>query len=518
MKNLKILISLIIIEIINSKTEGVFFPKRGNALLLSELTYEEALNEYQYMFIQAFAEWCSTCKRVEVELHKVIDYFENNIDTPNIGFGMIYGTYNRNFMQKFNVPGYPYLALFSGNIKIKEYVEEFKYENIVPWIRKFIYPTIQEIKDELTFNIILNNKDISKVIAYYGNDKNTLNILEKSALSHPKYTFIKVLNKTLMKLVNAKENDIVLYKNFDDLNNTLNIPIDYEKTEKFIDKYSHKLFKPFNLKKGRKIFSKKRNLLLFMMKNRKEKNIEEEKERENICKELRDKVQCITTIYDEKEIERYQKILNTPKRKEDPYNNYPHQIIEEDQFENNQNMQFLIDLYTSLQIKNNTETEIFLFDFSNKISYAYNIENNEKKILTFMKNWYENKLDNKTIKIKLPSSIKNNVIKTNVDKFDRDVINNNFDVLVKFYAPWCGHCKRLAPIYDKLANFYSEKNKRIKFVEVDATTNEIPGFIIEGYPTIYLFKRNDKSHPVLYTGEDNYGDISKFIDEEIRKK
>ena len=177
MKNLKILISLIIIEIINSKTEGVFFPKRGNALLLSELTYEEALNEYQYMFIQAFAEWCSTCKRVEVELHKVIDYFENNIDTPNIGFGMIYGTYNRNFMQKFNVPGYPYLALFSGNIKIKEYVEEFKYENIVPWIRKFIYPTIQEIKDELTFNIILNNKDISKVIAYYGNDKNTLNIL-----------------------------------------------------------------------------------------------------------------------------------------------------------------------------------------------------------------------------------------------------------------------------------------------------------------------------------------------------
>ncbi len=135
-----------------------------------------------------------------------------------------------------------------------------------------------------------------------------------------------------------------------------------------------------------------------------------------------------------------------------------------------------------------------------------------------MKNWYENKLDNNTIKIKLPSSIKNNVIKTNADKFDRDVINNNFDVLVKFYAPWCGHCKRLAPIYDKLANFYSEKNKRIKFVEVDATTNEIPGFIIEGYPTIYLFKRNDKNHPVLYTGEDNYGDISKFIDEEIRKK
>lgn len=35
--------------------------------------------------------------------------------------------------------------------------------------------------------------------------------------------------------------------------------------------------------------------------------------------------------------------------------------------------------------------------------------------------------------------------------FDEVVVNNGKDVLIEFYAPWCGHCKKLAPIFDELA-------------------------------------------------------------------
>jgi thiol-disulfide isomerase/thioredoxin len=34
--------------------------------------------------------------------------------------------------------------------------------------------------------------------------------------------------------------------------------------------------------------------------------------------------------------------------------------------------------------------------------------------------------------------------------FDEVAFNKDKDVLVEFYAPWCGHCKQLAPIYDQV--------------------------------------------------------------------
>jgi protein disulfide isomerase family A protein 3 len=34
--------------------------------------------------------------------------------------------------------------------------------------------------------------------------------------------------------------------------------------------------------------------------------------------------------------------------------------------------------------------------------------------------------------------------------FDEVVTNNGKDTLIEFYAPWCGHCKKLAPVYDEL--------------------------------------------------------------------
>ena len=239
----KLLLTIFLFTIIKCKSEGVFFPKRDNLYVLSDLTYEEALKEHQYFFISAYAEWCSTCQRIEGELHKVADYFEKNSDSPDIVFGIIYGTYNINFMEKYNIQGYPSLILFSGEMKIKDYYENLNSESIIPWIRKIIYPTIQPINDELTYSYLIKNTDFSKLISYYGNDKKTIEVLEQSALSHNKYTFCRVLNKDLYKKYKVNNDDIVLYKQYDELNHTIKIPINFEKIEKFIDKYSHRIYK-----------------------------------------------------------------------------------------------------------------------------------------------------------------------------------------------------------------------------------------------------------------------------------
>jgi protein disulfide-isomerase A1 len=104
-------------------------------------------------------------------------------------------------------------------------------------------------------------------------------------------------------------------------------------------------------------------------------------------------------------------------------------------------------------------------------------------------------------------------VKVIVGKTYRDiVIDNDNDVLVKYYAPWCGHCKKLAPIWDQVAADLKDVPNLV-IAKFDATANEVEGLEVKGYPTLKFYKAGSKSSPVDFDGERGAEDIKAWLKE-----
>ena len=72
--------------------------------------------------------------------------------------------------------------------------------------------------------------------------------------------------------------------------------------------------------------------------------------------------------------------------------------------------------------------------------------------------------------------------------FEEEVFNGEKDVFVKFYAPWCGHCKKLAPTWSELGKELN-KSESIVIAKFDATENEVEAVDIQGFPTLIYYKK-----------------------------
>lgn len=104
------------------------------------------------------------------------------------------------------------------------------------------------------------------------------------------------------------------------------------------------------------------------------------------------------------------------------------------------------------------------------------------------------------------------VVSVTNSTFETEVLKSSVPVLVDFWAPWCGPCKMLSPVIEKVAGQYQGKVKIVK-VNTDDYPDVAGNYQISGVPTVILFKGGQPVDRVVgYVPEKN---LSSFLDKHL---
>jgi putative thioredoxin len=102
-----------------------------------------------------------------------------------------------------------------------------------------------------------------------------------------------------------------------------------------------------------------------------------------------------------------------------------------------------------------------------------------------------------------------------VERLQRDVIQPSMDslVLLEFWAEWCGPCKQLSPLLDKIATDYAAKGVKLVKIDVDQEKVIAAQFRIQSIPTVYAFYQGQ---PVAdLTNYRTEGQLTRILDQLI---
>lgn len=133
------------------------------------------------------------------------------------------------------------------------------------------------------------------------------------------------------------------------------------------------------------------------------------------------------------------------------------------------------------------------------------------KVTGWVEDYKAGKIE-KTIKSEAIPESNDGPVKVVVAKQFDEILFGGKNVMMEFYAPWCGHCKKLEPVWNDLGTAFAG-NDKVVVAKMDATANDVPDsrFDVRGFPTLVFISESGEINK--YDGGRTIEDLTKFVQE-----
>ena len=460
---------LFLFYILSSISCDFVFPTERNVVPLSDKTFGYSLQIYKYMIVFFYKENCEECKTFLPEYEKIAGEFRKE----NIVAAKIDGKEDPITARSYNVNKYPtIILLIKGNNNIINYNGKLNKEDLTNFIKKETDPKFKIFNNDKQLQEYSSKHDA--IVVYFGNDpeeKHEFILAERKIFDVP---FVIIESKELISKYTKLKSVITIFKKFDELRNDLN-EIKSDKIITFIENYSSPKITNFNTKTKPIIFSKyKPTLLLFAKKHSQEFN-EYNKILYPIADKYLGKIKVMLTDATDG---------------------------------------LAIKLAELMGVHENDMPTVRLIEASSRTVKKFLMKDdiNKNNILDFIEDWENKKIKPYLKSEEIPEYNDREVFILVGKSFKKEVLSNDKDVLVFFYAPWCKHCNEFYPKYEELSRKIKDKNPKLLIAKIDSTENDVEDFPVNNFPSIEFYPGNRKNKkPLHFAYKRGINNLIKFI-------
>uniref|UniRef100_A0AAR2IUT1 Protein disulfide-isomerase n=1 Tax=Pygocentrus nattereri TaxID=42514 RepID=A0AAR2IUT1_PYGNA len=457
----------------------------SDVLEIGDADFEVRVAAHDTLLVEFFAPWCGHCQRLAPEYEAAATRLKGTVSLAKVDCTVSSETCGR-----FGVSGYPTLKIFRNGEEASSYEGPRTADGIVSYMKKQVGPSSVPLRSEADLNSFINTFDASVVGFFSGTESPQLaEFLKASSALRDSYRF-------------AHSTDLRIGLKH-------NVQITGGTGEIFYSVVSKLLLRFFFSITQNSIKQPFMNLLNFFP---------------HFC-ELFWTARCSKPVVIGKFLV-LQLILHAYVHALTCFNHLPLRVMKVATQFQSRGLTFAVADWEEFQEELEEEFGLGLSDggelpvitIRTRAGHKYIMQEeftrDGKSLENFLEDYFAGRLKRYVKSEPIPESNDGPVKVLVADTFEEIVNNPEKDVLVEFYAPWCGHCKNLEPKYTELGEKLSG-NPNIVIAKMDATANDVPpNYDVQGFPTIYFAPAGQKDQPRKYEGGREVIDFISYLKKE----